>query len=68
MQARDIHADSEDIQEAVALSLCDDVVVGQGNKLSYSLYYNNVKKLFPALKIQNAIHEHNEKKSNSGDY
>jgi len=58
----------EDLKDAIKIGLCDDIVVGDYNKLTCTVYYKNLIKVFPALRLQNAIDAHNAKKAGGNKY
>ncbi|OIQ19103.1 MAG: hypothetical protein BM556_07410 [Bacteriovorax sp. MedPE-SWde] len=60
---KQIAISDEDLKDAINVGLCDDIVVGEFNKLSCLVYYKKLKKIFPALRLQNAIDAHNSKKA-----
>jgi CRP/FNR family transcriptional regulator, cyclic AMP receptor protein len=51
---------SDDIKDATIAGLCDDIVVGEGNKLTCNVQVEKLKKLFPSIKLVNAISRVNE--------
>ncbi|EQC45364.1 Crp/Fnr family transcriptional regulator [Bacteriovorax sp. Seq25_V] len=53
----------EDLKDAITAGLCDDIVIGDFNKLVFNVYYKKLIKIFPALRLQNAIDAHNKKKA-----
>jgi CRP/FNR family cyclic AMP-dependent transcriptional regulator len=58
-----------DLKEAIDSGLCDDIIIGKTSNLTFNLYYKITKKIYPALKLQAAVEEHNRKKSSAGsDY
>ena len=63
-----IPANQEDLRDAITVGLCGDIVVGDYNKLSCMVNYKKLLKVFPALRLQNAINSHNEKKSGGNKY
>ncbi|EQC52647.1 Crp/Fnr family transcriptional regulator [Bacteriovorax sp. DB6_IX] len=58
----------EDLTDAIKVGLCDDLVVGDYNKLTCTVYYKKLLKVFPALRLQNAIEAHNAKKAGGNKY
>jgi CRP/FNR family transcriptional regulator, cyclic AMP receptor protein len=50
----------EDIKDGVVAGFCDDVLVGEGNKLACTFYLEKTKKVFPSLRLINAIKKVNE--------
>ena len=54
----------EDLVDAVQQGLCGDIIVGGQNKLTCTVQYLKIKKLYPAVKMSNAIKRINESKSN----
>lgn len=57
-----------DLRDAVTANLCDDIMVGSGNKLSCSVNLAVLKKMFPCIEIMNAIKKVNETKAGNGGY
>lgn len=53
----------EDLRDAIDAGLADDIMVGKGNRLSSTIQYSRVKKLYPAIKMMNAIKRVNESKA-----
>lgn len=46
---------NDDLKQAINAGLCDDLMVGEGNKLTSTIYYDKLKKVFPSLKLMNAV-------------
>ncbi len=63
-----INVNDQDLFDAVNIGLCDDIVVGDYNKLSCTMYYKKVMKVFPALRLSNAIEAANQEKSGELKY
>lgn len=53
----------EDLRDAMTHKFCDDLVVGEANKISCAVNYDYLKKMFPAIKLMNAIERANEAKA-----
>lgn len=60
---KQIPISDEDLKDAITVGLCDDIVVGSSNKLSCNVFYKKLLKVYPALRLQNAIEAHNQKKA-----
>ncbi len=58
----------QDLTDAVAVGLCEDIVVGEYNKLKTTVNYKKLLKVFPALRLQNAIDATNKEKSGEKGY
>lgn len=56
----------EDLRDAITSGLCQDILVGTGNKLTSVVNYDKLKKVFPSLKMVNAINEINQQKATDG--
>lgn len=59
-----IPVSDEDLVDAVQAGLCGDIIVGGENRLTCIVKYLQVKKLYPAIKLSNAIKKVNASKSN----
>ncbi len=46
---------NDDIKGAIVAGLCDDILVGEGNKLACTVYLDKLRKIFPSIKMMNAI-------------
>ena len=55
----------EDLRDAIDAGLAGDIMVGKTNKLTSVVQYSRVKKLYPAIKMMNAIKQVNESKTAS---
>lgn len=56
----------EDLKDAVKAGLCEDIIVGEGNKLTSVVNIDKLDKMFPALRMMNAIKKINETKAKDG--
>lgn len=56
----------EDVKDAVVAGLVGDIMVAELNRLSLTVYFEKLKKLFPSLKFNNAIKRINESKATKG--
>jgi len=52
-----------DLKEAIDQGLCDDLVVGDENRISSTVNYDQIVKMYPAIKLMNAIERANELKT-----
>lgn len=53
-----------DLKDAVEAKLCDDIVVGDANKLTCNVELTKLRQLYPSIKFTNAIARVNEIKAN----
>lgn len=53
----------EDLRDAIQHKFCDDLVVGEANRITSTVNYDLLKKMFPAIKLMNAIERANEAKA-----
>lgn len=60
---KQIAVTDEDLKDAITVGVADDIVVGEYNKLSCNIMYKKLLKVYPALRLQNAIESHNKKKA-----
>lgn len=60
---KQIPISDEDLKDAITAGLSDDIVVGGHNKLSCNIFYKKLLKIYPALRLQNAVEAHNHKKA-----
>lgn len=67
-KSKQIGITDEDLRDAINIGLCDDIVVGDFNKLTCTVNYRKLQKVFPALRLQNAIKAHNDKKAGGTKY
>tara|TARA_R110000868_G_scaffold42895_3_gene144691 strand:- start:33044 stop:34084 length:1041 start_codon:yes stop_codon:yes gene_type:complete len=52
-----------DLKDAIDQGLCDDLVVGDNNRIIANVNYDQMVKMFPAIKLMNAIERANESKN-----
>tara|TARA_R110000868_G_scaffold124990_6_gene330262 strand:- start:1486 stop:2292 length:807 start_codon:yes stop_codon:yes gene_type:complete len=52
-----------DLTDAIDQGLCDDLVVGDNNRIIASVNYDQMLKMYPAIKLMNAIERANEVKN-----
>ncbi|GAB4013584.1 MAG: hypothetical protein Fur0010_10570 [Bdellovibrio sp.] len=62
-KAKKIDIIEENLKDAVEAGLCGDIIVGEGNKLTCHVMYDKLKKVYPSIKLLNAIAKVNEAKS-----
>jgi CRP/FNR family transcriptional regulator, cyclic AMP receptor protein len=65
-RTRNVPISDEDFKDAVNANLAQDIIVGEGNKLTAVVEYQKLKKIFPALRMSNAIKKVNEIKVKDG--
>ncbi|OUR96338.1 hypothetical protein A9Q84_08255 [Halobacteriovorax marinus] len=58
-----VNVSDEDLRDAVSCGLCEDILVGEGNKLTSVINYTKLKKLFPSIRMMNAVTKVNDTKS-----
>ncbi len=56
----------EDFQDAIKSGLAEDVLVGEGNKLTSVVHIEKLRMVYPALVMQNAVKKINESKAKQG--
>ncbi len=54
-KSRDVHITDADFKDAVLAGLAEDILVGSGNQLTSVINIDKLKKVLPAIRIQNAI-------------
>lgn len=52
-----------DLTDAIDNGFCDDLVVGDSNRITSTVNYDQLVKTFPAIKLMNAIEQANEAKN-----
>lgn len=60
---RNVPIVDSDLKDAVDAGLCDDIIVGSANKLFSKVNADKLMKIFPAIKLMNAIEKVNEEKA-----
>lgn len=60
---RNVPITEEDFKDAVTAGLAEDLLVGEGNTLTSVINIDKVRKVFPAIRLQNAIKRVNETKA-----
>jgi CRP-like cAMP-binding protein len=65
-KSRNVPISDEDFKDAVDAKLAEDILVGEGNKLTAVINYEKLKRVFPAIRMMNAIKRVNEAKANNG--
>ena len=56
----------EDLGDAIVAGLAEEIMVGSDNKLTSVVAIERLRKIFPAIRMDNSIKRINEEKSNSG--
>jgi len=62
-KAKGIDVNDEDLKDAVVAGLCTDIMVGEGNKLSCVAKFEQMKKIYPSVKMINAVKKINHEKA-----
>ena len=65
-KTRNVPITDEDLRDAIDAGLAEDILVGDGNKLTSVINYEKLKKVFPAIQMMNAIKRVNESKASDG--
>ena len=60
---QNIVASDTDFQDAIDIGLMEEVLIGEGNRLSSIINYQKLKKILPSLRMLNAIKQVNEEKA-----
>ena len=68
LRAAKVAVSDEDLRDAVNIGLCEDLMVGENNRLTTVVNYKKLVKVFPALRLQNAIIKTNEIKAGEKKY
>jgi CRP-like cAMP-binding protein len=53
----------EDLSDAITANICEDIIVDTGNKLSTTVNYSQLYKLYPAIVLKNEITKINDAKT-----
>lgn len=61
-----VQVSEDDIKDAVVAGFVGDVMVGEQNRLSVTVYFDKLKKVFPSLRFSNAVKRLNESKAAKG--
>jgi len=62
-KVKGINVSDEDLRDAVTCGLCEDILVGGGNNLTSVINYSKLKKLFPSIRMMNAVARVNDSKA-----
>ena len=62
LASRNIIVSDEDIRDAVTCGLCEDILV-DGSTLTSVIHYSKLKKLYPSIRMMNAVRKVNDSKS-----
>ncbi len=62
-KSRNVPINDGDFRDAVVAGLAEDVLVGEGNTLTSVINIEKLRKVFPAIRMQNAIRRINESKA-----
>ncbi len=60
---RNVPITDADFQDAIVAGLAEDLLVGTGNQLTSVINIDKLRKVFPAIRLQNAIKRMNEAKA-----
>lgn len=63
LKGSDPPVSDEDLKDAIKCKMADDIVVGENNRLFSTINYVLVKKVFPSIRLSNAIDRVNKKKA-----
>ncbi|MBK23464.1 MAG: hypothetical protein CME70_05600 [Halobacteriovorax sp.] len=58
----------EDLNDAITAGFAEDIIIGEGGKLTSIVDYAKLKKSYPAIKMMNAIKRINQSKNKSNKY
>jgi CRP/FNR family cyclic AMP-dependent transcriptional regulator len=58
----------EDLNDAITAGLAEDIIIGDGGKLTSVVDYEKLKKSYPAIKMMNAIRRVNTGKNKTNKY
>ena len=64
-KSRNVPITDADFKDAVEAGLAEDILVGEGNTLTSVIHIEKLRKVFPAIRLQNAIKRINESKAGS---
>ncbi len=65
---RKVPINDGDFKDAVDAGFAEDLLVGEDNRLTSVINIDKLRKVFPAIRLQNAIKRINEKKAKEGGY
>lgn len=65
---RSLPITDEDLNDAITAGFCEDIIIGDGGKLTSVVDYEKLKKSYPAIKMMNAINRVNKGKNKSNKY
>lgn len=65
---RNVPITDEDLKDAVKAGLAEDILVGEGNKLTSVINIDKLRKVLPAIRMQNAIKRVNDQKAGGAKY
>lgn len=60
---RNVPITDEDYKDAIVAGLAEDILVGEANQLTSVVHIERLRRIFPALRLQNAIKRINEQKA-----
>ncbi len=62
-KAHNIPITERDLRDAVEAGFVEDILVGEGNKLTSVINYEKLQKMFPSIRMMNAVKRINEAKA-----
>ncbi|CAM9951752.1 unnamed protein product [Chrysoparadoxa australica] len=65
---RSVPISDEDFKDAITAGLAEDLLVGEGNKLTSVINIDKLRMVFPAIRMQNAIKRVNDQKAGATKY
>lgn len=63
---RGVPIDQSDLRDAINAGLSQDIMVGTGNKLTAVIAIERLRRIYPAIRMDNAIKRVNEEKATNG--
>jgi CRP/FNR family cyclic AMP-dependent transcriptional regulator len=65
-KTRQIPIEKEDLQDAIDANLAEEILVGSANKLTSVVNIEKLRKIFPAIRMNNSISRVNREKAGNG--
>ncbi len=66
MRSANLKISEESLKDAVDAGLCEDIIVGSGNKLTSVINFEKLKNIYPSIVLMLAIKDLNESKAADG--
>jgi len=63
---RNVPISDEDLRDAITANICDDILIGDMNKLTSTVNVAKLKMLYPSIRMMNCITKINEQKTGHG--